>query len=136
MQHLVAMSVEPGVQLHERWRFGEAMRHCGWEYREQAAAVLRRAHGAVAATVNTRLWAARELYDLGPDYRAEAVRHLMRLSEATSHRHAVNWERESALGVVARCDESLRSRAVDTPARGGRSSRRAASKCPHRAGAA
>lgn len=111
-KHLLELSEEPGVPPDDLWRHGEMLKECGWMYREQAAAILRRVIGLVGGSVNTTHWAARELCEIGPDYRAEAVGHLMRLIEATSHHYAVSWEREGALGAVADGDQSLRPRAV------------------------
>ena len=111
-KHLMDLSEEPGVPAYELWRHGEMLRTCGWEHRAQAAEILRRVISLVSGSVNTVHWAARELCEIGPDYRAEAVGHLMGLSEATAHQFAVSWEREGALGAVAANDQSLRSRAV------------------------
>lgn len=108
-KHLLDLSEDRSLKSYELWQHGQGLRQCGWEYREQAASILRRVLHNVTSSVNASHWAARELCEIGPDYRAEAVGYLMRLSEATSHRCAANWERESALAAVAANDESLRS---------------------------
>lgn len=112
-KRILDLAEDPGLPSYHLWRHGEMLRQCGWEYREQAASILRRALNDPVATVNTILWAAKELAELGPNHRPEAVGHLMRLCEALGDRSAVSWERESALGVLAATDDSFRSRAVD-----------------------
>ncbi|WP_158102613.1 NACHT domain-containing protein [Lentzea kentuckyensis] len=111
VKHLLELSAEPALP-QDLWRHGEMLRQCGWEYREHAVSVLRRVLSGAASDVNTIHWAARELREIGPDYRVEAVGHLIRLSEATAHRHVAHWERESALGELAATDELGRSHAV------------------------
>ncbi|MFD9700571.1 NACHT domain-containing protein [Lentzea sp. NPDC059081] len=111
-RHLLMMADEPGVPRHNLWQCGEMLSKCGWEHREHAVSVLRRALHDVSADANMLLWAAMAFGELGPRHQAEAVGHLKHLIEATDHRHAVHWERETALRALATTDKSERPGAV------------------------
>jgi cellulose synthase operon protein C len=106
-KYILAISTECDVEPHERWDIAHDLAEVGLY--DQGVTLLRAALKGHDLSPNNRLWAARELVNIGPDHRNEAVSEFHRVANDP---RSGEYDRAAALAELAAFGEPHRTPAI------------------------